>query len=569
MMTSLTEKKTYADKIWLKSYKLGPYKLKKTLEPYPEIPLHKFLDDTAAEFPARTAIFYKGRTITYKELKRDVDKLATALADLDVKKDDKVATILPTSPQFVICDQAIHRLGAVHVPCSILHMESDLIYEIGQSGAKTIICLDIRLNRVNRIKDKTKLKTIIVTSINDYTSKEVEVPKTTDARQLRSLIEKYEPSLPHVEINPREDVAEVLFTGGTTGLPKGVMLTHYNLTTNVFQFAHWIFQPLMISIKGKASILISPPCFHIYGHFLTHCCISLGLRMLLVQDPRDIDEIAELMKEYRPFLVVGVPTHYMRLLSKDLDKYPVFCFSGAAPLPLEVADKFEKKIGVPIGEAYGMTEMGPITHVNISPFSRITGFMKGNVKKGSMGLPVPDTEVKIMNLETGEEVPFGETGELYVRGPQLMKGYWPTPGNGITEDGWLPTGDIGKMDEDGFFYIVDRIKDMINVSGYKVYSSLVDNVLFEHPAVQVAAAIGIPDPDRPGSERIKAFVQLKKDYVGKVTAEDIIKHCKERLPPYSIPKFVEFKTDLPLTVTEKIFKKKLREEEIAKMKGSG
>ena len=215
-----------------------------------------------------------------------------------------------------------------------------------------------------------------------------------------------------------------------------------------------------------------------------------------------------------------------------------------------------------------MTEMGPITHVNISPFSKITGFMRA-VKKGSMGLPVPDTEVKIMNLETGEEVPFGETGELYVRGHQLMKGYWPTPGNGITEDGWLPTGDIGKMDEDGFFYIVDRIKDMINVSGYKVYSGLVDNVLFEHPAVEVAAAIGIPDPDRPGSERIKAFVQLKKDYVGKVTAEDIIKHCKERLPPYSIPKFVEFRDDLPLTVSEKIFKKKLRDEEIAKMKGNG
>ena len=561
----MAEKKTHADKPWLKSYRLGPFKLRETQEPYPKIPLHKFLDDAAANFPENIAYVYLGGKMSYKDLKLHVDKLATALADLGVKKGDKVATILPTSPQFIICDHAIHKLGAVHVPCSILHKEPDLLYEIGESGAETIICLDRRLSRVNRIKDKTKLKTMIITSFEDYSSKEPEIGEVPGAYQLRSLIAKYDPDPPEVEINPMEDLAELPFTGGTTGVPKGVMLTHYNVAANVFQLTHWMLQPLAAGIKGKASVLICVPLFHQYGHFLAHSAISWALRMLLVLDPRDADAIAQFIREYRPFMVCGVPTHFMRLLSKDIEKYPIFCYSAAAALPPEVAEKFEKKIGVPLGEGYGLTETGPATHVNLSAFSKITGFMAA-VKKGSIGIPIPDTEAKIVNPETGEEVPSGGEGELYLRGPQLMKGYWPTPGKGLV-DGWLPTGDIAKIDEDGYFYVVDRVKDMINVSGYKVYSRIVDDVLFEHPAVEVAGVIGIPDPERPGSERIKAFVKLKEEHEGKVTAEDIIKHCEEKLPPYAVPKFVEFRGDLPLTVTEKIFKRELREEEIAKMRG--
>ena len=560
----MAEKKTYADKPWLKSYRLGPFKLRETQGPYPEIPLHKFLDDAAANYPENIAYVYLGGKMTYRELQIHADKLATALADFGVKKGDKVATILPTCPQFIISDHAIHRLGAVHVPCSILHMDPDLLYEIGESGAETMICLDRRLSRVNRIKDKTKLKTIIITSFEDYSLKEPEIKEVPDAYQLRSLIAKYDPDPPEVEIDPREDLAELPFTGGTTGVPKGVMLTHYNVATNVIQLTHWMFQPLLVGIKGKASVLICVPLFHQYGHFLAHSSISLALRMLLVLDPRDTDAIAQFIGEYRPFMVCGVPTHYMRLLSKDIEKYPIFCYSAAAALPPEIAEKFEKKIGVPLGEGYGLTETGPATHVNLSAFSKITGFMAA-VKKGSIGIPIPDTEAKIVNPETREEVPFGEVGELYLRGPQVMKGYWPTPGKGLV-DGWLPTGDIAKMDGDGYFYIVDRVKDMINVSGYKVYSRIVDDILFEHPAVEVAGVIGIPDPERPGSERIKAYVKLKKEFEGKMTADNIIEHCKEKLPPYAVPKFIEFRSDLPLTVTEKIFKRKLRDEEIAKLK---
>ena len=557
---------TYADKPWLKSYQLGPFKLAKTLEPYPKIPLHKFLDDAAASYPESTAYVYLGGSMTYRELKLHADKLATALADLGVGKGDKVATILPTCPQFIMSDQATHRLGAVHIPCSILHRGPDLVYELGESGAETIICLDRRLERVNSIKDKTKLRNIIITSFEDYSKMAPELEEVPGTHQLRRLIEKYGQNPPEVEIDPVEDLAELPFTGGTTGIPKGVMLTHYNVTSNVTQ-THWYLRPLSVSIKGKASMLICVPLFHQYGHFLMHVAISWALRMILVLDPRDTDAIVQLVKEYRPFLVLGVPTQYMRMLSMDLERYPIFFTSGAAALPAEVAEKFEKKMGVSIAEGYGLTETSPCTHLNLSVFSKITGFMK-SVKRASIGIPIPDTEVKIVNPETGEEVPAGEAGEMYIRGPQLMKGYWPTPGKGLV-DGWLPTGDVAKMDEDGYFYIVDRIKDMINVSGYKVYSRLVDDVLFGHPAVEAAGAIGVPDPERPGSERVKAFVKLKKDREGEVTAEELIEHCQEKLPPYAVPKSIEFRSDLPLTVTEKIFKRKLKEEEIAKMKERG
>jgi len=221
---------------------------------------------------------------------------------------------------------------------------------------------------------------------------------------------------------------------------------------------------------------------------------------------------------------------------------------------------------MPITEAYGLTETGPLTHFNLSSFAKITGFMPFE-KAGSIGVPIADTEAKIVDAVTGEEVPLGEVGELYIRGPQVMKGYWPKAGEGL-KDGWLATGDFCRMDEDGYFFLVDRSKDMINVSGNKVYSTVVDEVLFEHPAVVSAVSIGVPDPDRPGSERVKAFLVLKDSYKEKVTTDDIIVHCKAKLAPYAVPKFIEFVDNLPLTVTEKLFKKKLRDREMEAFKAS-
>jgi len=553
-----------ADKPWLKSYKLGPYKLPQTKQPYPRAPIHSLLDAAAAEYPDNHACFYFGNEISYKDLKLEVDRLATALADLGVKKGDKVATILPNCPQYLISDFGILKAGAVHVPCSVLHKAADLIYEIGDSGAETVICSEMSIELVNSIKDKTKIKRIILTSIMDYSMEKPELKQVSGAYKFRDLIASHEPKPPEVEIDPMEDLAVLVFTGGATGLPKGVMLTHYNRLAAITQ-AIWYIEPLKVGVKGKTSVMMPIPLFHQYGHMMMHFSVSWGLKMYLLPDPRDSDTIFQLLTKYRPFLCVCVPTQYSVLVSKGLGRLSTMFLSGAAALAPEIAQKFKQHTGMPITEAYGLTETaGGGTHINLSSFSKITGFAAAE-KLGSIGIPVPDTEVKIVDLETNEEAAPGKEGELWVRGPQVMKGYWPEPGKGLV-DGWLATGDVVKMDDDGYFYITDRIKDMANVSGFKVYTRLVDDVLYEHPAVADGVAIGIPDLERPGSDRIKAFIRLKPEYEGKVTAEDIIAHCREKLPPYAVPRFVEFRKELPLTVTEKIFKRQLREEEIAKMK---
>jgi long-chain acyl-CoA synthetase len=327
------------------------------------------------------------------------------------------------------------------------------------------------------------------------------------------------------------------------------------------QFLPWSLGPLEEGIKGKASILIAIPTFHSYGHLLVRAAVHWGLQMILIPDPRDTDSIVEMLRRYRPFLAPLVPTQYMKLVDRKLGRMNVNFASGAATLPPGVVERFRQKTGMPITEAYGLTETGPLTHFNLSSFAKITGFMPFE-KLGSIGVPVVDTDAKLVDLETGQEVPVGEVGELYIKGPQVMKGYFPNPGEGL-RDGWLATGDLCRMDEEGYFYLVDRIKDMINVSGNKVYSVVVDEVLFEHPAVAEAVTVGIPDPDRPGSERVKAFVVLRGDFKGRVTEEEIIAHCREKLAPYAVPKVVEFRDSLPMTVTEKLFKKQLREEETA------
>jgi len=548
---------------WLKGYKLGPFKLVKTMKPYPEVPLFSLFDDTVARIPKKPACNYLGRKITWKEMGVYVDTLANALSDSGVKKGDKVATILPTSPQFIISDYAILKTGAAHVPCSLLHKAHDLIWEIGESGAETIICSDKSFELIESIKDKTKLKTIIITAVEDFSANEPDLKEVPGAIQLRELMSKYEPDPPNVEIDPLEDLAVLAFTGGATGKPKGVMLTHHNLTTNTLQSLPWALGPLEDGIKDKSSMLLALPTFHIYGHWCVRTAVNWGLQMLMVPDTRNTDLVIGYLKKYRPFMAPLVPTQYMKLVENKIGRTNTTFTSGAAPLPTEVTKAFRKETGMPITEAYGLTETGPLTHFNLSSFAKITGFMPFE-KAGSIGVPAVDTDCKLIDIETGEEVPVGEVGELYIRGPQVMKGYWPTPGGGL-KDGWLPTGDFCKMDKDGYFFLVDRDKDMINISGFKVYSTTVDTVLFEHPGVAQACAIGIPDPERYGSERIKAFIVAKKEYKDKLTAEEITAYCKEKLPPYAVPKFIEFRESLPLTVSEKLFKKQLRDEEIEKM----
>lgn len=553
------------DKPWLKNYKLGPYNLKKTLEPYPEVPVHQLLEDSASSYPNQIALEYLGRKIKYSELKVFVDKLANALAGMGVKKGDKVVTVLPNCPQFIMTDFALSKTGSAMVPCSMLHTARDLEHEIGQSGAETLVCSEATLSVVAPIKDTTRLKNIIVTSPMDYSAEEPGRNEVPGAIQFRDLITDHEALAPEVNINPREDLACLAFTGGATGLPKGVMITHYNRVCNVMQAA-WMLEPLWPGIKGKAASETAIPLFHAMGHLSSQVSVLLGLRNLLVADPRNIRQAISLMQEHRPLLIYVVPTQLMRMARRKIGRMPVMFLSGAAPLPREVFDAIKADIQMPITEGYGLTECGPLTHVNISCFSKITGFVTKETL--GVGVPVPDTEAKISNPDTGEELGAGESGEILVRGPQTMKGYWPTPGSGLDE-GWLHTGDIGRMDENGYFVLEDRIKDMANIGGAKVYTTEVDEILFRHPAVAMAAAVGIPDPRHPGSEIIKAFVTPREEFKGTLSAEEIIAYCRDKMPEFAIPRFVEFRDELPLTVTEKIFKRALREEDIKKAKETG
>lgn len=562
----MNETNTYLNKPWLKSYKLGPYKLDPSLAPYPDLPVTTILDEAAKKYPGQTAILFQGRSIKYAQLKNQVERFAAALVGLGVKKGDRVCIFLPNCMEFIISDWAILKTGATVVPTSVLRSDEGLLHEVGSSNSKIIICQEESLDRVIGIKDQCDLEHIIVTSGAGYDVEEVSKPLPEGVHKFGKLLTDHDPISLQVEIDPKEDLCTLAFTGGATGVPKGVMITHFNKYACIRQGLPWLLKPMLRGFAGKASTLIPVHLFHAFGHYFHQAAANLGLRVILLPDPRDTDALVEAIQQYRPFLIPGVPTQFMRLVDADLSRMNVLLMSGAAPLPQEVAAVIKDKTGMPISEGYGLTETSTVTHFNVSAFSRITGFMSKD--KFGIGIPSPDTECKLIDPETGEEVPFGEAGEIVVRGPQIMKGYWPEPGSGLTEDGWLQTGDIGVMDEDGYFQVIDRTKDMVNVSGLKVYTTEVDEVLFKHPGVLMAAAFGVPDLKIPGSERVMAVIQLKDGFSGKVTVEEIRSFCKKRLAPYAVPKYVEFRDDIPLTVTDKVFKKELREEYIAKMASS-
>jgi long-chain acyl-CoA synthetase len=555
---------SYLDKPWLKSYKLGPYKLKESLAPFPIEPVFKALDQASEKYPGQTAILFLGRTTKYSQLKNLVDKFSTALVGMGVKKGDRVCIFLPNCPEFIISNWAILKAGGVVVPTSILRTDEGLIHELTSSASKIIICRQENLERVLAIRKKCEIEHVIVTSTQGYDIQEIGLSLPKNIYEFRKCIYESHPHPIQVDIDPLEDLCEVAFTGGATGVPKGVMITHFNRYSCILQGFPWLMKPILPGFVGKASVLVPIPLFHSYGIYTHQISAYLGLRVILMPDPRDTDLFAEYIQKYRPFMVPAVPTQFMRLSEMDLSKMNVLPMSASAPLPKEVSSAIKAKLGMPVSEAYGLTETSPATHYNLSAFSRITGFAAK--EKIGIGIPTPDLECMLLDDETGDEVPYGQPGELVLRGPQVMKGYWPEPGSGLTEDGWLHTGDIAVMDEDGYFQIVDRTKDMVNVSGMKVYTNVVDEVLFRHPGVLMAAAFGVPDPKLPGSERVMAVIQLRTGFEHKVSGKQIIDHCREHLPPYAVPKYVEFRPELPLTVSEKVFKKTLREEAINKMK---
>jgi long-chain acyl-CoA synthetase len=555
---------SYLDKPWLKSYKLGPYRLETSLAPLPIVPAYQALYDAAEHYPNQTAILFRDRETKYSQLRIQVEQLSNALARLGVVKGDRACIFLPNCTEFILADWAAMRAGAAVVPTSVLRSDEGLLHELNTSASKVIFCREENLERVLALKGQCEVEHIILTSNEGYDVQSVATALPAGVHDLRALLAAHSAEPPEVKIDPLEDLCELSFTGGATGQPKGVMITHFNRTSDILLGLPWVMKPMLRGFVGKASVLIPIPMFHTYGHFVQQSAAQLGLRAILLPDSRDTQAFIEHIKEYRPFLIPGVPTQFMRLAEAGLSRINSMLLSGSAPLPAEVAEAITQKTGMPISEGYGLTETSPMLHFNVSAFSRMLGFMAK--AKNGIGIPLPDTECRLVDPKTGEDVPFGEPGEIIVRGPQVMLGYWPEPGSGLTPEGWLHTGDIAVMDEDGYFQIVDRTKDMVNVSGLKVYTTHVDEVLYKHPAILMAAAYGVPDPDIPGSERVMASIRLKDEYHGKVTAAEIQELCKQHLASYEVPKYIEFREEMPLTVTEKVFKKALRDEAIEKMK---
>jgi long-chain acyl-CoA synthetase len=435
---------------------------------------------------------------------------------------------------------------------------------VGNSKSRTIICREHDLERILGLKDKCGIAQVIVTSDEGYDIQPIKKSLPKGVVEFRKFLEGSDPNPPKLDIDPVNDVCELPYTGGSTGVPKAVMITHYSRYSNLMQLLPWMMAPLSPGIIGKASVLIPLSLFHAFGHYIHQSAINWGLRIILLPNPQDIDKLVHTIKEYRPFMIPVVPTQLMRLAQAKIGRLNVLAISGSAPLPDEVRQAVQREMGNPVGEAYGLTETGPGSTADLSGFGRITGFVAK--EKKSIGVPLPDTDCKVVDPATGVDVPFGENGEIFIRGPQVMKGYWPTAGDGLDKDGWLHTGDVGRMDEEGYFYLSDRIKDMVNVSGMKVYTTQVDDILYRHPGVLMAASFGVPDPKNPGSERVMAVIKLKDEYVGKLKEDEVVTFCKEHLAPYAVPKFIEFRDHLPMTVTDKLFKQELREEAIAKMK---
>ncbi len=552
-----------SEKPWFKSWPEG---VPRSLD-YPELPLSDLLKTTAEKYPNNMAIVYFDKEITYRDLELDVEKFATALADLGVEKGDKVALFLPNVPQFVIAYYGAIKIGAVETAVSPLYKERELEHQLNDSEAETLVVLDMLYPTVEKVWEKTRLKRVIVTSLKDYMPsakaflgtllKKVpqhKVEPRSGVYFFKELIGRYKADPPKVQVDPREDLVALQYTGGTTGISKGAMLTHMNLISNAVACAAWLR-----GTTGSEVFLSVLPLFHIYG-MTTGMNAPIYLAGKMVMLPRfDPVSTFKAVQKHKCTVFCGAPTMYSLLLSHpDMGKYDCtsvrFCISGSAPLPPEVQKKFMETTGGVLVEGYGLTESSPVTHCN--PLDRSLK----TVKVGSIGIPWSDTDAKIMDMETGEiELQAGETGELVVKGPQVMKGYWKIAEESadVLKGGWLYTGDIGKMDEDGYFYITDRKKDLIKYKGYSVYPREIEDVIYEHPAVKLCAVIG--KPDTVASEIPKAFIVLKE---GKTATEEEIKEfVNSKVAPYKAIRELEFRTELPMTLVGKVLKRVLQEEE--------
>lgn len=534
---------------------------------YPNHNLAKFLIDSAASYPDITALYFMGKKMSYKQLLEASHRFANGLQSLGIKKGDRVAIMLPNCPQGVIAYYGTLMFGAIVVMTNPLYMPREIEHQLKDSGARVIVTLDYMVSRVEQAMHKKPMEYIIGTSLNDYLAfplkqlfplkakkagMYVKLKYSAGLLSFVQLLKQSSPQSAYLELDGKNELALIQYTGGTTGVAKGVMLTHYNLIANATQAALWIYK----ANEPKKKYLAALPFFHVFGlTVLLNLAIRNAGSLYLV--PRyKVDEVLKLITKHKLALFPGAPTMYVAIINYvELNKYDVtsieVCISGAAPLPVEVQERFENLTGGKLIEGYGLTEASPVTHANTVWEKR---------KIGSIGIPFPDTEARIVDPLTGETLPLGEVGELVVRGPQVMKGYWQNEAetNKAIKDGWLYTGDLGKMDEDGFCYILDRRKDIIIAGGFNIYPREVEEVLYEHPAVEEAVVAGIVDPYR--GETVKAYVVLKDNATA--SSDELKQFCKERLAAYKVPKVYEFRDALPKTLVGKILRRKLIEEEM-------
>lgn len=558
-------------KPWLRYY---PDEVAPTID-YSRGSLGDFLTKAAEKYPNNEAIHFLGKSVCYRELYEHACRLANGLISLGINKGDRVAIMLPNCPQAVAAYFGTLLLGAVVVQTNPLYVERELEHQLSDSGASALITVDLLYARVARVRGERpeagplpQLKHVIVTSIKDG----LPFPKNL-LYPLKQRKEGFRPDIPYGSLGVvayrrllsanshlpvvssinSEDLAVLQYTGGTTGTPKGVMLTHRNLVANTLQISKWCYK----AQDGKERFLAALPLFHVFGVTVLMNMSVLRAGSLILLPRFEAETVLQTISKRKPTIFPGAPTMYVALINHklasetDLSSIEV-CISGSAALPLEVQEQFEALTGGRLIEGFGLTEASPVLHANP---------IWGRRKIGTIGLPLPDTDVIVVD-PAGKVLPSGEIGEIVARGPQVMKGYWNHPEETARtlRDGWLYTGDLGYMDEEGYFIIVDRMKDVIIAGGFNVYPRDVEEVLYEHPAILEAAAVGVKDPYR--GETVKAFIVLKKE--GKVTAEELNLWCRERLAAYKVPHLYEFRETLPKTMIGKVLRRKLQEEEMEK-----
>ena len=544
----------YAARPWLRHY---DYWVKSNLS-YPGRPLSDILNISAVERPDQPATQFLGAQLTYLELKRKADELAAALARLGIVKGDRVGILLPNCPQYIFSAFAVLRLGAIVVNINPSYTAREVLLVAGDSGVRIVITLDALAPLVEAVRAQTTIEQVIVTSLAEYSAAAATPPHLAGAQTLADLLVAVTPAdVPRIAIDPG-DIAVLQYTGGTTGTPKGAMLTHGNIWANVVQTESWT-NPAY-AFGGGERYLVVIPYFHIYAFSV---CMMVGLRigaLQIIHPKYEPEAVLASIRDFRPTYFPAVPTLFVSLLNHpkvgDYGLEHVRLFnSGGAPCPVEVMEEFERRIGRPLNEGYGLSETSPVTHSTPQLALR---------KMGTCGLAFPDTDMKIVDVETGaRELPLGEIGELCIAGPQVMKGYWNKPeetAHALRADAagriWFYTGDIASVDEDGYLSIVQRKKDMIIVDGYNVYPSDVESVLYTHDAVRLAAVIGIPDAYH--GEIVKACIALKPGC--SVTADEIIAYCREGLTEYKVPRVVEIRETLPMSAVGKILYRVLRDE---------